>query len=367
VRRWLVLVLLIACGRPVAPTPDPLAADLGQAERMLELLADPTSSARLDAVLAEPGTQLIIAQQNLSRRISVAQYRQTLAAIAGEEAPAFTPVDDSERAARGARGLRDDVWPALHWAFAHRELLAERLSQLRARSLGPAATKLAARWLPDARAPHVIVHVVMGGRAGAAAIGHDIYFDVLATSFKASVGERPYPRDTEIVDFFAHETHHVGVAALAVTLRRNLVLDEVDGRAFDLLALLVSEGSATYLISAHHDLDEMRRDPQYADHLRDPAALLATIEHLLGDALSAADYERALTPLVASGFHSAGALLMATVYERGGRPAVMRVLRDPRRLLAESDADRAGHRFARALVARMAQLGERATAPGSRY
>jgi len=353
--RVIALALLVACthahGRGV---------DYAQADAMLDFLETPRA-AQLEAVMAAPGTALIVAQQNVSRRITAAQYRTVLAAIGADRAPALAPADDSERAKRGVAGLRDDVWPALHWAAANRALLAARLADVRTLDAGAAATRLALAWLPDPTPPAVRLHVVMGGRAGAAAIDHDIYFDVLAMSFKASAGAGTYPSPPEIVEFFAHETHHVGLGAIVDRQRAQLRFDDVERRAYDLLVMLVSEGSATYFINAHHDLARMRDDPQYREHLADPERLLATIEHLLGELLAhrldGDAYEQALTPLVASGFHSAGALLFDAIYRGSGRAAVLDVLRDPRQLLSAYVAAGGPHAFDRGLVARSVVLG----------
>ena len=359
------LALFAACTRattpPTPPTHDPV--DLSQADTMLALLrARPPTPAHIDAVMAAPGTALIVKQQNLSRRVTAAQYRTTLSAITADTAPAIEPADIGERAKRGVAGLRDDVWPALHWGAANADILAERLAAIRTLDVGPAATRLAVDWLPEPTSPTVRLHVVMGGRAGAAAIERDIYFDVLAMSHRASVGASSYPSPAEIVEFFAHETHHVGFAAQVDRHRRTLRLGAADGRAYDLLVMLVSEGSATYLINAHRDLDRMRSDPQYRDHLADPSRLLATYERLLVDilehGLDGDGYETALTPLVGSGFHSAGAVILDAIYRSAGRAGVLSVLRDPRQLLVEYAKTSGLHTFGPALVARTARLGD---------
>src|SRR5262249_33198262 len=149
-----------------------------------------------------------------SRRVTFDQYRAVLAAARDGEAPALAAADDGERARRGLAGLRDDVWPALHWAVDHRDVLAMRVNALPTLHAARAAYESAQAWLPTASVPRVRLHVVMGGRAGAAAIGDDIYFDVLSMSFKDSRGVGAYPSSREVVEFFAHEIHHVGVAPL---------------------------------------------------------------------------------------------------------------------------------------------------------
>ena len=373
-RAWLVATLAVACHHdappPARPAPAPAATgsvDFAQAERVLEALRGAARGALtpglIDQVMASPGTDLIVRQQNVSRRVTAAQYRTILAALGADTAPAVEPADASERAARGVRGLRDDVWPALHWGPAHTDLLAERIAALRSLDAGEQARRMASEWLPDLMLPEVALHVVMGGRAGAAALDHDIYFDVLITSFRADAGRMAYPSPRETVEFFAHEAHHVGLGQITDRLRRTLVLGELERRAFDTVVMLVSEGSATFLINAHRDLARVRSDPQYKDHLADPERLLAAFEQVLAGGLAGRlageDYDKALTPYVASGFHSAGALLLDAIHRRDGREGVMAVLRDPRDLLGRYNAAAPPdqHRFDPALATRLAGLG----------
>jgi hypothetical protein len=174
--------------------------------------------------------------------------------------------------------------------------------------------------------------------ADAASLDHDIYFDVLASAYKATIGAlSAYPSDQQVLEYFAHEMHHVGLGALVYRLRARLVLDADAARAFELVTAIVMEGTATYFINAHGDLAGMRADPQYADHLAHADDLLATIEQLLGETIAhrmpAEAFEQA-----ASGYHSAGALIADAIYRAGGKRAIDRVMRDPRLLLVEYNA-----------------------------
>jgi hypothetical protein len=341
-RRWIALLALAGCPHKTAPPPPAPteATDFAQADMMLGVLAaKPATTAQLDAVMALPGTQLIVQQQNLARRITADQYRTVLAAYAADAAPTLAPTDDSERAARGVDGLRNDVWPALHWGASHTDDVGTRLAALRKIDFS-ASGKLAVEWLPDGKLPSVKLHVVAGGRAGAAAIDRDIYFDVLATAYKANAGAlSAYPNETEIVEMFAHETHHIGLAEYSQKRRAQLQLDEPAGRAYDLLATIVAEGTATYFINAHHSLVQMQSNPQYADHFADPDKLLATIERLLDDTInhgmSADTFDKGTTPLVESGFHVAGAIMLDAIYRTDGKKSIVAVMRDPRALLVE--------------------------------
>jgi hypothetical protein len=335
--RCTALIVLVGCAHADR-------MDFAQADLMLQVLsAKPASAAQLDAVMAQPGTRLVIAQQNISREVTAQQYRTILGAYAADAAPVVPPADDSERAKRGVTGLHDDVWPALHWGAQHVAEIRAHLVGLHRLAAAERAATLVVAWLPDPVAPAVQLHIVAGGRAGAASIDHDIYFDVLASAYKANIGAlSAYPSDQQVIEYFAHEMHHVGLGALVQRLRARLVLDADAARAFELVTAILMEGTATYFINAHGDLAGMRADPQYADHLAHADDLLATVEQLLGETIAhrmpADAFEQASTPLVASGYHSAGALIADAIYRAGGKPAIDRVMRDPRRLLVEYNA-----------------------------
>jgi Putative zinc dependent peptidase (DUF5700) len=339
---------LLACGHspvePPASEPGPRPgthADLGQAELVLELLRDAAARrvtpADVDAVLAAHGTRLIIQQQNISRAVDPGQYRQLLSHIDREGMPAIAPIDAGERARRGVQGLTENVWPALRWGVANADLLARRLDALRALDVRAAAKELAMRHLPGPVPLDTRLFVVMGGRAGAAAIDGDIYFDVLATSFAVGRALAAYPTPAQITEFFAHEMHHTALSPIIDRTRRALALDAAEARAFDFLSSLAMEGSASYLINGHGRIDEMRADPQFAEQLAGGNQLLESCEQLLRDllerGLDGEAHERALAPFTGSGFHAAGALLLDAVHRDGGQEAIMAVLRDPRGML----------------------------------
>jgi hypothetical protein len=267
-------------------------------------------------------------------------------------------------------GLRKDVWPSLRWGRAHPEVLDARLEALRGSDLRSKAVALARKYLPDTEAPEVRVSVVMGGRAGAASLsGGEIYFDVLAFSYKASTGTgSAYPTPGEQVEFFAHEIHHVGLGRILDRQRQTLHPDAAEGRGLDFVTSLVMEGSATYLINAHRDLGSMRKDPLYADFLKQGDGLLATCQDILREirksSADAEGYDRATAPLAGNGWHSAGAMMLAAIDAHGGLEAVMAVLDDPRVLLvaynravrARSGAD--AWTFDTDLAAHVAKLGQ---------
>lgn len=317
-------------------------ADFTQAEMMLSLLRSSVDGnvapQMIESVLNAHGTTLIISQQNISRTVTREQYGKLLLALNREELPDIAPVDANERSRRGVEGLRKDVWDALRWGRTNTHLLAERIEEIKRLDLSRNSKALATRFLPELvdLSPHL--YVVMGGRAGAAALEDDeIYFDVLATSYRAANGALKYPTPSEIGEYFAHEMHHIGLSQILNRTRRNLRLNNQEQRAYSFLTALVMEGSASYFINGHRSLEVMRRDPQFTQSLNKGDELLklseqvlrSVLENNLGDEA----YEKAATPFLGSGWHSAGAILLAAIDRAGGLRAVMKVLRDPRKLL----------------------------------
>jgi hypothetical protein len=361
----------LACVLAAAAAP---SADTSQAERMLELLraarAGGVSPALRAAVLDAHGTDLVIQQQNVSRRVSKDQYRILLDGLLLPDAPVIPPVDDSERSRRGVEGLQRDVRPSLLWGIANVELLQARLDGLRRLDARSRALALAAPFLPEGPPPEPRIWIVMGGRAGAASLpGDEIYFDVLATSFKASAGGAAYPAPDEQIASFAHEVHHMGYGPVLETERRRLAFDPDEDRAYTLLASLLAEGSATYLINARRDLAVLARDPAYSELLGRADALLQTVatvlSELLAHRLDAEGYEKAIAPLTGNGFHVAGAKLLSVVDRGGGLDAILEVMRRPTQLPAAYDRalrrtePGASSPFSGELARAIARMGER--------
>ena len=346
------LTLLASCsrsGEPAAPGGGPArrSAEVGQARLMLEVLraaaAGPLTEVQMEAVLSSRGTQLVIEQQNLSRQVTPAQYRALLAGLSRAELPALPSTGDGERARRGLDGLRRDVWPALRWGAANVDVLAGRVADLEKLDVGAAAHDLAVSMLPSDAPVPANLYVVMGGRAGTAVLeGGNIYVDVLALSYRAQAGGAPYPAARELVEMFAHEIHHLGMRPVLARRLNGLHMTPFEQRAFETLAALVMEGSATYLIDARGDLAALRADPTYATYLADPDRLVARLEELLSAivnrGLAGEAYEQAIAPLWGSGFHGAGALMLDAVWRDGGRKAVMTVVSDPRLLFSAYNA-----------------------------
>jgi len=307
-------------------------ADYSQADLMLGVLRaasrGPLSVTDIDAVLTARGTRLLVAQQNISRAVSMDQYRVLLQNLHRADPPDIAPVDTGERARRGVDGLRHDVWTGLRWGIANVETLAQRVNQLKSLDLADTARTTAISFLPEAVPIDARLHVVIGGRAGASVVeGNVLYVDVLALSFAAERSGTRYAPDPA---FFAHEMHHIGLAGIVDRAWAPLTPSSAEQRAFKVVRFLALEGSATYLINAHRNVAEL-------GDLTPSVQLIRTTEQILKGALDGSlegeAFEKALTPMVAGGFHFAGGLMFGAIDRGGGLPAVMDVLRDPRRLL----------------------------------
>jgi hypothetical protein len=275
------------------------------------------------------------------------QYRRLLESLPGGAAvPGLEPAGPGVRGQRGLEGLRKDLWPELRWAIEHRELLARRLDELRGRDLGSSALTRAKEFLPDTVTLKPRLFVVMGGRAGAAALDSgQIYFDVLATSYRESTGALgAYPPAPEVIDFYAHEVHHLGLSAIISRTRGGLHLSPAQNQAFDFLEAIVMEGSASYFVTGHRDLNLMRRDPQFALLDHGDSLLTATqkiLTTILDPSYSPSSYDSLVAPMLGMGWHNAGTLLLETIDRAGGFAAVKPVLKDPRLLpTAFNDARR---------------------------
>ena len=93
--------------------------DFTQAQAVLELLRSchdsKATTTAIDRVLSLPGTGLVVQQQNISRRVSVQQYREVLQAACAGKIADMKPAEPGVRAEKGVVGLTQDVGPSLVW------------------------------------------------------------------------------------------------------------------------------------------------------------------------------------------------------------------------------------------------------------
>jgi hypothetical protein len=343
--------------------------DFAQAQAMLDFLrscAGGTASANdVDRIVKLPGTELVVRQQNISRSVSMPQYRRVLEAACAGKVADVEPSKAGTRGEKGVDGLRNDVAPSLLWGRQNLGLLESRLDELRRNSSIANALPLARKYLPEPVQLTPKFHVVMGGRAGAAAIEDDLYFDVLSSSWRAATAKTPYISPTEVVEFFAHEAHHLGYGQILERKQASLHLAAAESQVWDFLARVMMEGSATFLINGHERETDMQRMPDFPAYWAKVPELLPAMQDILRKALAGPttdeEYDQASSAFLGMGYHAAGAKLLSVIYETRGLKGVMDVMSDPRRLLAAYDdsvSTSAEFRFDPQIASRVARLGE---------
>ena len=315
--------------------------DTTQAQAMLKLLeschAGDVPPAAIEQVMDLPGTRLIIAQQNISRRITSAQYQAVLASACKGETADIQPSEPGARAEKGVQGLTRDVAPSLIWGRDNIDLLKRRLIAAQENKLFGQVVPLALQNLPEKVVLSPKLYIVMGGRAGAAAFDDGIYIDVLSDAWRSREKSSPMTAQ-EMLEFFAHETHHVGYGEILDEKRQQLHLVGGEDQAWRFLKALMMEGSATLLINAHGSWTELEKQNHIqADLPRLPQLLKETqslLQQTLKGEMSDLDYQAAISDFFGEGYHATGARLLYVIEEVQGKPGVMSVMEDPRKLLA---------------------------------
>jgi hypothetical protein len=292
--------------------------------------------AAIEQVMALAGTQLVIAQQNISRRITPAQYRATLLSSCHGETARLQPSEPGARAQKGVEGLTGDVAPSLLWGRDHVAFLRQRLAAVKGTQDLAEIVPLALRNLPERVALSPKLYFVMGGRAGAAAIDDAIYIDLLSDAWRTREKNTPMTPQ-EIVEFFAHETHHLGYGEILERRKQSLNLSGGREQAWNFLASLLMEGSATLLVSAHGSWAELEKQ----DHIRPDLARLpqllpkaqSLLQQTMNGRMREQEHQAALADFFGEGYHATGAWLLYVILEVQGKRGVLRVMRDPGKFL----------------------------------
>ncbi len=260
--------------------------------------------------------------------------------LANGQLPKLEPVDSSERAKNGIRGLTGNVWPILNWDLDRIDLLRRRVEHLDSLDFYEQALTKATSFLPEPVATSPRVFAVIGGRAGGAKLSEErIYIDVLVFSFRDR-REQGSPSDTELINTIAHEMHHLGYERFLRRTAENASLSSRESLIFRFVSGLLTEGSATYLISEDRNIEGMRAKRGYSGYLEDETGLLAATEDIIrsilnGEVDSKEEYEEAAAALLGNWFHSAGSYMLTVIDDAGGLEAIRQVLADPKRLLFE--------------------------------
>jgi len=352
--------------------------DFSQAELMLDFLQgiakgehDP---GKIEAILKAEGTDLVIMQMNIMRKVTKDQYRQVLNGLIEGTLPDILPADSSERSIRGIHGLIKNVWPALQWAIINEKILNERLNTLKSLNLYDDARSLMLKYLPEPVGISPLLFFVIGGRAGAAALaGERIYYDLNVMSFSRARKNMPFTDKKEIMEFFAHEMHHLAMRKILKKKRSSLNLDDNQKILFSFISSFISEGSATYLISEHRDIEKMRGKSSYSGILDKSDELLSTCEGIVhsiieGKIRTDEDYDKATAPFIGNTYHSIGSLMLSVIERVNGLEPIMEIMSDPRKLLSEynkaakdlklTDKDASLYLFDSKLAKRILTIGE---------
>ncbi|MDW5267471.1 MULTISPECIES: DUF5700 domain-containing putative Zn-dependent protease [Acidobacteriaceae] len=315
--------------------------DATQAQAMLGLLREcstgPVSAQDIDRVITLPGTQLIIGQQNISRRITTAQYRDVLIAACKGKIAHIEPSEAGARAEKGVQGLTEDVAPSLIWGRQHAAELQKRLAIAEANQKFDGVVPLALKNLPEPVQLAPKLYFVMGGRAGAAASEQGIYIDLLDDLWRSKGHSEPMTQQ-EMLEFFAHETHHVGYGRILDKKQDQLHLQGGQIQAWTFLVDVLMEGSATLLINAHGSWAELEDQRHIQPDLERLPKLLPESQEILQRSmdgkLSEQEYQTAVSDFFGEGYHATGAKLLYVIEEERGKAGVLAVMDDPRSLLA---------------------------------
>jgi hypothetical protein len=383
-RNWVLVLfstLIVLFALLPSTTHAQTSPDFTQTDAMLDLLrvchANKASRNDFDRVISLAGTELVVAQQNISRRVTMRQYREVLESACAGKVAGVKPAEVGVRAGKGVAGLMNDVAPSIIWGRDHVPLLDSRLAELRRNQSIGDAIPLARRYLPlvnqalvgqaEPVALHPKLYVVMGGRAGAAAIDNQLYYDVLITEWRGSRGNATPMTPQQVVEFFAHETHHLGYGQILDRKKDLLKLSPAETKVWDFLAATLMEGSATLLINGHEKLEDLEKQPDVAGYLAKVPDLLPEMEALLQRALNGSiseeEYDEGKLPFLDMGYHATGAVMLAAIEKKRGLAGVMEAMTDPRLLLAAyndcADESTVKFRFEVSLADRISRMGVR--------
>ncbi|MFC1726597.1 DUF5700 domain-containing putative Zn-dependent protease [candidate division KSB1 bacterium] len=320
-------------------------ANFKQAELMLEFLQSIAEGKDLTEkaarLLKEEGTELIIEQFNLARKATMDQYRQILFGLIDGKLPDIKPVDAGERAKRGVIGLTQNAWPIMQWGIKNTNILREKLNLLKELDIYSEAKGMALKYLPEKVDLSPRLFFVMGGRVGAAALQDQrVYLDVLAMSFSTVRKNKPFLSNSKVIEFFAHEMHHLGYSIIREKKRESLSLNKKESYIFDFLTGFVSEGSATYLLDGSKDLNSLKGRSGFKVVYANPGKYLGACERIVksirnGDIKTDEDFDKATSQFLGNMYHSAGSVMFDAINQVGGIETIMKVISDPRLLLIE--------------------------------
>jgi hypothetical protein len=248
----------------------------------------------------------------------------------------------------------------------HVAFLTQRLALATKNQSFSEIVPLASQNLPEKVVLSPKLYFVMGGRAGAAAFDNGIYIDLLSDAWRSREKNAPMTPQ-QMVEFFAHETHHIGYGEIFDSRKQQLHLVGGEEQAWSFLTALMMEGSATLLINAHGSWPELEtQDRIKADLVRLPHLLPETqtlLQRTLNGTMNDQEYQTAIADFFGEGYHATGSRLLSVIEEVQGKSGVLRVMDDPRKLLTVYNACAAKtaepFRFDPQLAKTLERLGER--------
>jgi len=293
----------------------------------------------IDELLNMKGTQLILDQMNLYRKVSSEQYRELLENLKGKEFPQITPLDEGRSARRGVDGLRE-VWKYLQWSANHTGMITDRLVKMRSLDIYEQSKNLALANLPEPVDIAPEVYIVAGGRAGAAALdSSSIYYDITKMSYMHEASGTPYTDSVmqkELTPFLAHEMHHIGFYSLMRNKRTDLARTNKANRILDLLEGLVAEGSATYLVDGQRNTDNISFFPDIEQQDQLLARYQDALRLIINDSIkSREEYNELIAGFTGNSPHIAGTALLSRIDKAFGLEKVMECVANPIIILEE--------------------------------
>ena len=301
--------------------------------------AGENSANLIDSLMRMEGTELIIAQLNLSRRVLPDQYRAVLDGLAKGAFPDIEPADSTERSIRGIEGLNEGVWRALTWGVKNTDLLGEQIDSIKRTDIYEEAKRTALTFLPESVDLEPRLFVVAGGRAGAAAIkGKGIYLDILVMTGSRTVRGTPLLTRAEYAEYYAHEVHHRGLDDILRRRYKSATMDIAQRQLFSLLKGIISEGVPTYFINHHRNPNELPATIPVSDKEMPMIDGLKWTQDLIRRTVQREfptddEFERANLLMTGNGYHYLGARMLSAIDRAGGMDKVMEAELDPPLLL----------------------------------
>jgi len=367
----LVLVVLpfVLCGSMLAqPNSGGEIVDSIEPDSMITLLQTcakgPIPDRQITQTLLFPGGQFMLKELNTLGAVTADQYVEVIKGVCRGEIADIKPSEQTEHGRRGVELLKNEIAPALLWAAKNLDTLQTRLKQMR-REPGIGRTAMVAEHnLPEKMILAPRYFYVMGGPVEAAAIDNQVYIDVLQNAWRSS-RNLPILQPHDVLVFFADADHHVGYQKILNKKRDSLILSPAELQAWNFLANLMLQGSATFLNDSEGKPENLATIASVAPYQKDLPVLVEEAQRVLARTLkqmmNEKDFAKAIKPFAGNGYAATGAALLAAIQQKRGRDGVMEVMADPRKLLSayndSADTSTIKFQFNHDLAVRVQSMG----------